>query len=86
MNSRASLTSHDIYQNGSSYASNTTANTGTRPTTSSIFIGALNLGGPVLNSNKQCAFASFGAGIGSSLAASTYTSIQNYETALSRNV
>lgn len=86
MNSRISSTSHEFYRNGSSFASNTSANAGTRPAFSIFLAAENNSGSPGGYSTKQCAFASFGTGVSSSLAASTYTSIQTYQTALSRNV
>jgi hypothetical protein len=86
MNSRTSSTSHNFYRNGSSFASNTGANGGTRPAFS-VFLGAENFNGSATGySNKQCAFASFGTGISGALASTMYSDIQTFQTALGRNV
>ena len=86
LNSRTSSNAHNVYRNGSSFASSANANIGVLPTIS-VYLGALNSSGtPSAFSTKECAFATFGSGIDASLAATMYTDIQTFQTALSRQV
>jgi hypothetical protein len=52
----------------------------------SLFIGARNEGLAVLYDNRQCAFASIGDGLTDTEAANFYTRVQNFNTALARQV
>lgn len=86
MNSRTSSTSHNYLRNGSSIGSSANANSGTRPTLDT-YIGCANINGTPTNfTDKECAFITFGTGIDSSLAATMYTDIQAFQTALGRQV
>jgi hypothetical protein len=83
---RISSTNLKVYKNSSQFASNTTTNTGTLPT-SSLYLGAANRNSlPIFFSNRQCAFASIGDGLTDTEAANLYTAVQAYQTTLSRNV
>lgn len=82
---RTSSTAIDVFKNGSSLGSDSIASTSL--INFNMYIGATNNNGsPDFNSTRECAFATIGSGIDSSLAASAYTAIQTYQTALSRNV
>jgi hypothetical protein len=84
--SRTSSTSLTVYRNGSSIGTNTTTSTGSLPTLS-LFLSALNNAGTAANfSTKQIAFASIGDGLSASESSDFYNIVQNYQTALSRNV
>jgi hypothetical protein len=73
------------YKNGVRIANATTASNG-RPN-NNIYIGAYNLNGnPSLYSTKQCAFATIGSGLSDAEAAAMYTSVQAFQTTLSRQV
>ncbi len=88
MTSRININSHSQYKNGVNQVTNTVADTGGLPGSRNIYVGALNsiAGGPSNFSNKECAFATIGAGISDAVAATMYTDIQAFQTALSRNV
>jgi len=51
-----------------------------------IYLGALNQGGDIYRSTKECAFASIGQGLTDTEAANFYTAVQAFQTTLSRNV
>jgi len=86
MNSRTTSTNHNYLRNGSSIGSSAAVNSGTRPTIDT-YIGCANImGAPAFFTDKECAFCTFGTGIDSSLAATMYTDIQTFQTALSRQV
>lgn len=51
-----------------------------------FYLGALSQGGPLLYSNRQCAFASIGDGLTDTEAANLYTAVQAFQTTLNRNV
>jgi len=55
--------------------------------TYSVYVGALNLGGTLLNpDNAQCSFASIGDGLTDTQESNFYTAVQAFQTTLSRNV
>lgn len=86
MSSRTSSTSHSVYRNGSSIGSNAAAEPGGRPTDDFYLFGYNGSGVFSGGTVKECAFSTIGAGIDSTLAATMYTDIQNYQTALARQV
>ncbi len=77
-------TTNVLYKNGVSEDSDVDA---AATPNALIYLGVLNASGvPVLFSNRECAFATIGVGVDATLAASAYTAIQAYQTALSRQV
>lgn len=88
IDSRTNSTSHSAYKNGISIGNET--NTNTKNITSvnlNVYIGAQNKNNTVsLPSNRQCAFASIGDGLTGTEASNFYTSVQSFQTALSRQV
>ena len=77
-----------LFRNTTLAVSNTYASSGNVSPSNSIFLGALNnQGSPVgLYTNKQCAFASIGAGLTDTDCTNLYTAVQAYQTTLSRNI
>jgi hypothetical protein len=87
MGSRIANNDHVLYRNGSSIDSNTTTQTPKSLTTYSVFLAGVNFEGTLdTPGDKECAFATIGAGINSTIAALMYSDIQTYQTALSRQV
>lgn len=85
MGSRVSSTSHILFRNGTSFGSIPDPNTDSIPTVE-FYIGATNFGGATGFSNRECAFITVGTGISSTIAASMYADVQNFQTALGRQV
>jgi hypothetical protein len=84
--SRISDSSLKLYKNGSLIASLLTTQTGTLPS-NKFYLGAVNYSGTVGEySNKQVAFAHIGNGLTDTEATNLYTSVQSFQTALSRQV
>lgn len=87
IDTRNSNTNHVIYKNGSNYGSESNDGSPYSLPNVSIYIGAANLGGtPGVYSNKECAFATIGAGVSSTIAALMYQDIQNFNSRLNRAV
>jgi hypothetical protein len=82
----SSSTTTNTYKNGSSIDTRSTAST--TLATFPVLIGAQALdGSPEGNtSTKECAFATIGAGLGSTIAATMYNDIQTFQTTLGRQV
>lgn len=80
--SRRSNTDLELYKNGSSMATNTSAGGGSLPNTVLAVGGSQGQGG----SNHNIAFASAGSGLTDTEVSNFYTAIQAFQTALSRNV
>jgi len=80
-------TRRDLYLNGISVANNISTDTASLGNYN-VFIGAANSNnaGIVFPTNSQCAFASIGNGLSSIQMANLYTSVQAFQTSLSRNV
>lgn len=86
LNTRTTSTAHNFYKNASSFASNTSADVGTRPSVE-LYMEAINNNGVTAGySNKECAFASAGSGISGAIATDMYNDIQDYQTALGRQI
>lgn len=87
MGSSIANTRRDLYLNGVSVANNTTTDTGTLGNYN-LFLGAGNINNTSIASytNAQCAFASIGEGLTSQEALNLYNSVQNFNTALNRQV
>lgn len=86
MTSRVSSTELDMIINGSVAATNTVANSAVIPAFT-VYLGARNNTGSAANfSTFECAFATIGTGINSTIAALMYTDIQNFNTTLARQV
>ena len=82
---RNSSTNIAFVKNGTNIGNTTVASTALN--TNNIYIGALNQDGNTGSySTKQCAFASIGAGLTDTQAANFYTSVQTFQTSLSRQV
>lgn len=80
--SRTSSTSSKLFRNSTLLATNTTSRTSTLASVSFRLASDLS----VNYSNRQCAFASIGDGLTDTEAANLYSRIQNFQTALSRQV
>lgn len=75
------------FKNGTQIGSTQTGASGGITDTYSIFLGGVNNAGVLgFGSTKEVAFASIGAGISDAIAALMYTDVQNYQTALGRQV
>jgi len=86
LTSRTNDTTHKAFRNGVQLgATDTVSNAGKLMPTISLFLGAAN-GGSSTFSNKQYAFASIGSGLTDAEVAAFYTSIQAFQTTLSRQV
>lgn len=86
LNTRTSSTAHNFYKNASSFASSTSSDVGTRPAIE-LYMEAVNNNGVTAGySNKECAFASAGSGISGAVATDMYNDIQDFQTALSRQI
>ncbi len=85
--SRTSDTLHKSYRNGAQLgATDTVSNAGKTMPNISLFLGAVNASSVLSYSNKQYAFASIGSGLSDAEAAALYTSVQAFNTTLSRQV
>jgi len=85
LTTRLNSTTLSLYRNGSLLQSSTLATTAR--TTIAHFISVLNDNGtPTYYSNRNYAFATIGLGLTAAEAAADYTTIQAYQTALSRQV
>jgi hypothetical protein len=85
---RTSATSHKLFKNGSVIGTDTSTNSTALPVLN-LFLGAINsdlTNTPSSYSNKQYAFASIGDGLTDTEAANFYTAVQNFNTALARQV
>lgn len=81
-----SSSSRKLYRNGSSIATNTTTGVQSLPS-QKLFISAIsNSNVASLFSNRQCAFASIGSGLSDAEAATLYSSVQAFQTTLSRQL
>ncbi len=80
------LTSTNVigYRNGSQYF-NTAVNSTSKPNFK-VFIGARSYLGAIQYSQNQCALSAIHDGLTATEAANLYTSVQNFQVALSRNV
>jgi hypothetical protein len=86
MGSSIANTRRDLYFNGLSVANNTSTDNGDLSNLQ-IYIGAANTNvGAQSPTNSQCAFASIGNGLTSTQALNLYTSVQAFQTTLSRQV
>jgi hypothetical protein len=88
LGSITSATSRKIYKNGTLLNTNSSNITWSR-INGNIFIGAVNIFDQVtaaFYTNKECAFASIGAGLTDAEAATLYTDVQAFQTTLGRNV
>jgi len=85
--SRTATNAFKVFKNSSSVATNTTT-ISLIPSNINFYIGARNDGGgvQVFYNSYQCAFASLGDGLTDTEAANLYTAVQNYNTALARQV
>jgi len=83
LGSRISSTQVKAYYAGSLWQT-ITQNSGSL-NTRSVYVGAFN-GATPYYSNRQCAFASIGDGLTDTQASNFYTSVQTFQTSLSRNV
>jgi hypothetical protein len=84
---RTAINNAKVYRNGVLKVTNTTSATSTNLPIFKIVIGAFNQGGAIESySNKQLAFVSIGDGLTDTDAANFYTSVNNFQVALSRNV
>jgi hypothetical protein len=84
--SRTAINARETYRNGTTENTNTTSNSTALPN-EIIFLSARSDDySPVFYSDKECAFASIGDGLNSTEAANLYTSVQTFQTTLSRNV
>lgn len=80
-----SSASRFFYKNGTQFGTQATAQNNFP--NFNIYIGAVNSGGVLtFPSNKQYAFASIGSGLNTTEAAALYTSVQAFQTTLSRQV
>jgi hypothetical protein len=87
LNSAISSTSLKTYRNNTLIATNPIAATGNLTQTANIYIGSQ--GGnatPGQYSNRECAFASIGDGLTDTQALDFYTTVQTFNTTLSRQV
>lgn len=85
LSSRISTTDFQAYKNSTSLATLSTSGGNTPPF--NMYIGAWNNTGTAGEfGNRECAFATIGAGISSTIAAAMYTDIQDFQTALGRQV
>lgn len=86
MGSRESSTSNAIYYNSTQKSTSTGTETGNFAN-ATIYIGAQDgAGTPLEYTSRECAFATIGAGISSTIEALMYTDIQTFQTKLGRNV
>ena len=88
LGSITSATSRKIYKNGTLLNTNSSNITWSR-LNGNIFIGAVNIFDQVtagFYTNKECAFASIGAGLTDAEAATLYTDVQSFQTTLGRQV
>lgn len=85
MQSRVSSTDHKVYRNGSSLGGN--GSTAGGLVSLNLFLSARNDNGTASSFNaNECAFFTVGLGISTALAATMYTDIQAYQTALGRQI
>jgi hypothetical protein len=83
---RTNNTTHKIFKNNVQFSTtNTTTSSLISFINAPVYIGTANNGGNVFSS-KQCAFASIGDGLTNTQAADFYTSVQAFQTTLSRQV
>ena len=90
LGTKRSNTDREVYRNGVSETTNTTSDSLALPNIP-IYLGARNSvnytpSGAQLFSSKQCAFASIGDGLTDTEASNYYTTVQAFQTTLSRNV
>ncbi len=82
---RTGATLRNNWKNGSKV--HTSSSTSQTQANFNFFVGALNNAGSAANyTNRQCAFASIGSGLTDTEAANLYTAVQNFNTALARQV
>jgi len=84
--SRISTTDNQLFVNGTSIALNTTNWGVTVPMNLQYYIGAGSSGLVSGFTDRECAFASIGAGLSPAEAANYYTAVQAFQTTLSRQV
>jgi hypothetical protein len=87
LTTRTSNTVHKSFRNGVQLgATDTVSNAGNPMPSISLFLGAYNNGSAAVGfSNKEYAFASIGSGLSDAEVASFYTTVQTFQTSLSRN-
>jgi hypothetical protein len=83
INTRTASNSYKVLKNGSTSLGTSTTAPGTKAN-ANVHLG--NLNGYALWSTKQCASASIGSGLTDTEAANFYTAVQNFNTALARQV
>jgi len=90
LGSRNSSLVQKLYKNGSEVASNTSGSSYAGTIAAPLYLGSNNAGDLPNNefykTNKQCAFASIGTGLTGAEALVFYSIVQDYQTALSRQV
>jgi hypothetical protein len=87
LGTRTSSTAAALYKGSTQKATNTNSNAATNLSSNSIFICGLNALGTMQEpSDRECAFATIGAGINSTIEALMYSDIQTFNTSLGRNV
>ena len=84
LGSRINSTSNKLYTIGVLRDTKTALNTSNLPS-NNYWLGAVNISGGFFTS-QQCAFASLGDGLTDTQASNFYTSVQTFQTTLSRNV
>jgi len=82
---RTANNSAAFYRNGSSLATETGTETGAL-SNASIYIGAINNGGPSDQTTREYAFVTIGDGLSGTDVSNMYTDIQAFQTSLSRQV
>ena len=82
-----SASDREAYRNGTTLATNTFNMSAYSPVSISLFIGSDNVNGsPQTYDNKEIAFGSLGNGLTDTEAANFYTTVQTFQTTLSRQV
>jgi len=87
LTSRTSDTVHKSFRNGSQLgATDAVSNAGKAMPNATFYIGASNNSAALAFSNKQYAFATIGSGLSDAEVSALYTTVQSFQTTLSRNV
>jgi hypothetical protein len=87
LTSRTSDTVHKSFRNGSQLgATDVVSNAGKAMPNLQLFLGAANTSGVGSFSNKQYAFATIGSGLSDAEVSALYTTVQSFQTSLSRQV
>jgi hypothetical protein len=83
--SKISNSDRRLFYNGVLRGTNTASDT-TTLSTRTVYIGAINSGGPFFYGNRQCAFFSIGGGLTEAEAKALSTIVQEFQTKLGRQV